>query len=41
VERKIKVKGFIDEGESKESYVTVPTQDFLTALAKLRTWFNA
>jgi len=25
VERKIKVKGFIDEGESKESYVTVPT----------------
>jgi hypothetical protein len=38
--KKIKVKGFIDEGGSKESYVIVPAQDFLSALAKLRSWFN-
>jgi hypothetical protein len=39
--KKIKVKGFIEEGGPKESYVTVPAQDFLSTLAKLRAWFNA
>jgi hypothetical protein len=39
--KKVKVKGFIDEGGPKESYVTVPAQDFIPALVKLRAWFNA
>jgi len=39
--KKVKVKGFVEEGGPKESYVKVPAQDFLSGIAKLRAWFGA
>ncbi|MGB9658930.1 MAG: hypothetical protein ACPLY9_00190, partial [Nitrososphaerales archaeon] len=39
--KKIKVKGFIDDSGIAENYVRVAVADFLTALARLRAWYNA